>query len=271
LGAGLSGAAGGLAAGGPTGAIIGGVGSLLGGLFGNSTPKIPKELKRLYDMQYGLAQQQQQFSQSIPLSSPQEQAALASQRGLLGDQQRQQMGTLESQYDLVNQGTNGVGDFLSNLNNQYQGQQSAMTADALQNALLARRQAIGQAGQLAQGAGSSVQYQQQTPLGPGFGELARLIAYNQTLHANTQQQQGQAQRPNGGPQLNTPDMSHLPTAGVQSPPAATPAGAGGLTTPDMTNLPGMGMRNPFTAASLVNPALAQITPGLSAQATALNR
>lgn len=261
--------------GGPIGAGVGLLGSVLGGLFG-SQPKLPPELQQLYNLQKSMAGQLNQYSQSVPLSQPQEQAALASQRGLLGQEQRQQTGQLASQYGLVNQGTNGVGDFLTNLYNQNQGQQSALTANAMQNALLQRRAALSQASGIGQAAANAVQYQQQTPLGPGFGQLARLIGYNQHMQQNQPQQaNGQnAQGGGGGPQPGVIDRTNMPGAGSPSPtpgmdfpsPTGTGLGAAGSwggTPQDWSSL--------GAAGALGNPAIQQVTPSTSALNTALNR
>jgi hypothetical protein len=174
-----------------------------------------------------------------------------------------------SQYGLVNQGTQGAGDFLTNLSNQYQGQQGALTAEAMQNALLARRAAVGQAAGIAQGAVGSAQYQTLPTVGPGFGELAKLIAYNQTLKAGNQP--APAATTGGGPQLTNAvaNANNLPSAGVQAPPPPPGATPGVLQTPDMSNLPGFGMRSPYNLPNLQ--AAQGATPGASAQSVALNR
>lgn len=199
----LSGAesgAGAASIGGPWGALAGGV---IGGLFGGGKPKIPKELKRLYDLQLAQARQLQAYSHGIPLSDPQEQAALASQRGLYGEQARAGAANAGAAYNM-NQGMQGLPDFLQGLQMQQQGGLQQIQGNALQQSLLARQNAGLQAAQVAQGAVGAAQYQTQPDLSAAFGSLAQLIGYNQTLRANGggQQPQVQGQQP-GAPSFPT--------------------------------------------------------------------
>lgn len=165
-------------------------GPLIGGIASAFTggPKLPKELKDLYRLQRGQADQLRRFSQSIPLSNPQEQAALASQRGLFGEQARNSQAQAGAGYNM-NFGQQGLPDFLSGLSLQQQGGLQDINAQSMQQALLARQNAVGQSAQIAQGAVGSVQYQPQQDLGASFGSLARLIGYNQTMGAARRQQQ----------------------------------------------------------------------------------
>jgi hypothetical protein len=176
-------AASGAALGGPVGAGLAGAGALIGGIFGGGKPKIPKELQRLYALQLQQARQMQAYSRGIPLSDPQEQAALASQRGLYGEQARAGAANAGAAYNM-NQGMQGLPDFLQGLQAQQQGGLQQIQSGALQQSLLARQQAGPQAAQLAAGAVGAAQYQQQPDLSAAFGSLARLIGYNQTLRAN---------------------------------------------------------------------------------------
>src|SRR6266568_8323729 len=107
----MSGAGSGAGFGGPVGALAGGI---LGGFLGGG-PQLPKELKALYRMQMGLADQQRRFSQSVPLSDPGEQAALAQERGLLGQQQNQQRQDLNGEFNLNNATPGMIGDFAQNI------------------------------------------------------------------------------------------------------------------------------------------------------------
>src|SRR5437868_3542195 len=110
-------------AGGPWGALAGG---LIGGLFGGQQ-QLPPELKRLYRFQYGQADQLRRFAQSVPLSDPQEQAALASQRGLLGEQQRSNTANLTSQIKPSQQATTALPAFLATSRNNTQARPQPVT------------------------------------------------------------------------------------------------------------------------------------------------
>ena len=175
--------------GGPWGAVAGGV---LGGFLG-SEPTLPRELKNLYRMQYGLADQMRRFSQSVPLSDPGEQAALAQERGLLGQEQNQQTGDLQSQLNLNNALPGQIGDFATNLSNQQTGQRMALDSQHLLNALSTRRQAILQASNIAGNAAAGVKdYQQPPNFSEIFGNIAKLATQNSTMNkANQKQGQGQ--------------------------------------------------------------------------------
>jgi hypothetical protein len=158
--------------------------SAIGGLasaFGGSSQS--KEQRRLFQFQSGIANRLNQFSQSIPGSSPQEIAALASQRGLLGEQQRQDRQGLMSAMDL-NQLSGSAPDALANISNQQTGQQSALTAQHLLQALNNRRDAMGQAAQVA---GSAYGMAPQggagmAGLGQSLGGLAQMLAYMRALN-----------------------------------------------------------------------------------------
>jgi len=179
--------------GGPWGAVAGGV---LGGFLG-SEPTLPRELKNLYRMQYGLADQMRRFSQSVPLSDPGEQAALAQERGLLGQEQNQQTGDLQSQLNLNNALPGQIGDFATNLSNQQTGQRMALDSQHLLNALSTRRQAILQASNIAGNAAAGVKdYQQPPNFSEIFKNIAQLATQNKTLGQANQGDptNGQAQR-----------------------------------------------------------------------------
>lgn len=225
----LSGAEGGAGAGsvgGPWGALAGG---LIGGFLGGGKPKIPKELKRLYDLQLQQARQMQAYSRGIPLSDPQEQAALASQRGLYGEQARAGAANAGAAYNM-NQGMQGLPDFLQGLQAQQQGGLQQIQSGALQQSLLARQQAGPQAAAVAAGAVGAAQYQQQPDLSAAFGSLARLIGYNQTLRANggqPQQNQLQGQQP-GAPSFPNQQPGLGPAINQYVPHSLSPGGPGNM-------------------------------------------
>lgn len=208
---GISGASAGASLG-PAGAAGLGAAGLLAGFLGG--PRVPPELKRLYRMQYGMADQLRRFAQSVPLSDPGEQAALASQRAQLGEQQRNQQGQLYAALNR-NQGTGNMGDFLTNLNQQNVGQQMAVSAQHYFNALTSRRQALSQASQIGQAAASTYQPQQGPDFGALFGDISRLVALNHKPPPTGGLPGGGLPGGGAGPQLQMPAMNQLPSAGWQ--------------------------------------------------------
>src|SRR6266851_4475269 len=92
---GLAGAGSGFASGGPIGGLIGG----LTGLFGGSHAERQTAAQRAaLAQQQAIARQLYQFSQSAPMTSPDELGALAQDRGLLGGQQRSELAGLYAGY-----------------------------------------------------------------------------------------------------------------------------------------------------------------------------
>lgn len=154
----------------------------LAGAFGGG-PKLPPELRALYRIQKRAAQGLQQFSRSVPLSDPLERAALAQQHGMLGEQQRAQRDQLYTAQSPF--ATTSPGDFLRNLTSQQIGQQSALDSQHLLAALQARRNALLQSAQVAQGAVGAASQQQQgsgDALAALLGQLAQQYTYRQTLN-----------------------------------------------------------------------------------------
>ena len=165
---------------GPWGAIGGGI---LGAVFGGKKkPKIPSELKRLYDFQARAAEDLGRFSRSAPLSDRLEQTQLANDRGYLGQQQAQQRDQL---YSLYNPQTmrGSAPNLLTNLGNQQVGQGMALNAQHLALALQNRRQALLQASGIAANAAGSVRYQEQpqTDFAGTFGGLAQAMEQSRAL------------------------------------------------------------------------------------------
>lgn len=181
-GGGLAGAGTGFAMGGPVGAALGG----LAGLFGNSGPSISPEQRALLKLQKNAAQQLQDYSRSIPGSSPQELAALASQRGLLGQQQRGLMSGM-----FANLGAGGAANsdaLLRDLAVQFQGQQSAAASGLFGQFLGNRQNALLQSAQIAQGAlGAAQPNQPGFSLGEIIAKLAEQYAYQKALKPGGQQ------------------------------------------------------------------------------------
>lgn len=160
------------------GGLLGGLGGLLGG-----GPSLPPELRNLYRIQARTARSLEQYGRGVPGSDPQELAALASQRALLGEQQRGQQEQLYGAFGTGALPQGNLADFMANLSNQQMGQQSAVTSQHFLNALEARRNALRQAAQTAGAAAGTVRYQE--PQGPDmgaiFGQLAQQYAYSQML------------------------------------------------------------------------------------------
>lgn len=161
---------------------------LLGGLLGGG-PSIPPEQRQLFRLQRNAARDLQDYSRSVPGSSADELAALASQRGLLGQQQRATIGGLFG--SLGASGSPAPFDLLGNLATQFQGQQSALTGQHILNSLAARRNALLQSAQIAAGALPAAQPTQQgTDLGGILGGLGQAYAYHQGLKGLQPRQPG---------------------------------------------------------------------------------
>ena len=156
---------------------------MLGGIFGKKKqPKIPSELKRLYDFQARAAEDLGRFARSAPLSDRLEQTQLANDRGQLGQQQAQQRDQL---YSLYNPQTmrGSAPNLLTNVQNQQTGQGMALNAQHLALALQNRRQALLQASGIAANAAGTVRYQEQpsTDFAGTFGSLAQAMEQSRAL------------------------------------------------------------------------------------------
>lgn len=163
--------------------------SILGGLVGG--PSMPAGQRNLLRLQHRAAREMGEYARGVPGSDPGERAALASQRGLLGQQQRAAMGNM-----FGNLGASGAvsdQDMLANLMTQFQGQQSALTGAHWQNMLNARRNALVQSAQMAAGAvpASQMQQQQGPDLGAILGQLGQAYAFRQSMRQQPQLQQAQ--------------------------------------------------------------------------------
>lgn len=171
------------------------VGSLVAGVAGgllNKGPKVPKEVRDLYRMQMGIAHQLQGYANSVPGSDPQEEAALAQQHGLLGEQQLQQQQQLYGAYNPATDRGN-LSDLMRNLTGQQIAQRTSLDSQHLMDALANRRNALLQAsgvGQAALGPAS------QMPGTPGvdfssiFGNLAQSLAYKNARYPGAQNSNG---------------------------------------------------------------------------------
>lgn len=126
---------------------------ILGGLVGGFTggQKLPKEARQMYQLQLDLANRLKNFGLSAPLSDPGEQAALAQQRGMLGEEQRQAQDALGTALQ-ANPGAGNLGDALTNMRSQFTGQRMAVANDALLQALLRRQGSLLDASRIGQAA-----------------------------------------------------------------------------------------------------------------------
>jgi hypothetical protein len=151
------------------------------------------EMKWLFNFQKQNAMKQQAFANSVPLSDPQELAALAQQRGLLGEEQRNAQQRVFSAMP-QGAGDSNVGDLMANLSNEQVGQRAALTAQMLQQALESRRNALLQSSQIAQGAyaPAAAPRPQQPDVGGAIARFAQQYAYDRA------RKQGQGGGAGGG-------------------------------------------------------------------------
>lgn len=153
--------------------------STLAGLFGKG-PQLPPEVRRLYNMQFDIANQLKGFAGSVPLSDPGEQAALAQMRGMLGEQQRAERGMFMGALGQPGQPQTNLADALTGLTQQQGGQMMGLNAQALLDALQQRRQALYGAAQTAQGAlGAATQRQGGTDFSSILQNLGQLYGQMQ--------------------------------------------------------------------------------------------
>lgn len=270
----VGGATAGASIGGPWGAAVGG---LLGGIFGKKKkPKVPTELKRLYDVQFSMADQLRRFAQSPAMSDRLEQTQLADARARLGEQQSVERNQVYSLYN-PQQGTNAGPNLLTNIYNQQQGQQMALNAQHMLAALQNRRQALVQASGIGANAANAVSYQQEpsVDLAGAFGSLAQAIAQNRGMNqaraarqqaeqdANTQKIReatgtgGVGENQHAGPDNQTEEWN--PTAAIGS--VDTGGGAPGGSVGGFN--PGGGV---YGEPQSENPYAATVLPGPSAGA-----
>lgn len=216
LGGGLAGAAGGFAAGGPIGAALGG----LAGLFGGSQKqRLTAEQRAALAQQRAIANQLYGFAQSAPMTSPDELAALAQDRGILGQQQR---GTLAGIYADLNpaQGQIGRQDMANTLAAGLQGQQMQLQEQHMLDALARRRQALLEAANVNESVAGMAPGYVPNPLGEQLGQLAQVVAYQRAL------KQGQQQRQPAAPKGGTTPETTLQMPGALNGVGASPARIG---------------------------------------------
>ncbi len=191
--------------------LAGTASSLIGG------NRMSGEQRRQLQLQNNIAGRLYAEGTGVPGSDPQEQAALASQQAQLGEQQLNQRNQAYAALG-ANQGTSGLGDFLSNLGSQQTAQNMSLSSQHLMNALAMRRQALLQASGVGMSAAQLAQNQGPPNQLPAmFGQLAQSLAYNQAM------KQGQPKTGGGGGAgladlgLTTADLARtMPGASTQA-------------------------------------------------------
>ncbi len=151
---------------GPWGGIAAG---LLGGLFGPSTPEpiLPPQAGWAGKFLKRLAKRTLADANSVPNSLPGEQAALAQQKGLAGEEYRDSHANMLAALGTNMPGSENSPDALAHFEENRMGGLMNMDAASLMQALLRRQQMKGQAAGFAQQAGSmgagAPLYQQPSP------------------------------------------------------------------------------------------------------------
>lgn len=223
---------------------------VLGGLLGGGQGRLSPEQQ----FQMGIARDFRRFGKSAPGSDPGEQAALANNQAMLGQQMNQVRQGLYSQMP-ANVVTSPA-DMTQSIASNEMAQRMALNAQAMMQAMEARRQAMMQAAGIAQGIGPR---QQPNNIGQMLGGLA------QTYTAYQGARQGQQ---------NWQDMlaaiRGAQTQGVQTPPSGMSPpmiGAGSLAqTPGIQgmgpNPPMLGSRQPLApqGGANFNPAMGMPRP-----------
>ena len=150
---------------------------LLGGLFSKRPQYTPSQR-----LQQQIAQQLQQYSQGVPGSDPQEQAALAQMRGQLGAEQQQATGQVLGSLNSLAQ-TN-VTDLLRNLSSSQAGERGALDIQALMQSLQAHRAALLQSAQVAGSVGPKGEPARGQDFPALFGNLAYQYSQQQAMKRN---------------------------------------------------------------------------------------
>lgn len=162
-------------------------GPILGSLLGGG---MSKEQKRAYRMTQDIANRFYRQGVGVPGSDPQEQAALAQQQALLGEQQLGQQRQALSALNL-NQGTGNLGDFLANLSSQQTAQRMNVSSEHFFNALSQRKQSLLQAANLAGQAAQLAQVRQPgSDIGQYLGQIGEAMSYQEALKRQRAATQG---------------------------------------------------------------------------------
>lgn len=172
-------------------------------------PKMSKDQRDLLRISKGAASRLYGYGTGVPGSAPDEAAALAQDRAMLGEQQLQQRNQLLGALG-ANPQLGQLPDFLTNVSSLQAAQQMALGSQHLLNSLAMRRQALGQAAGIAQGsAGLAREDASQSQLPQFLGQIAQSMAYSKAMNRHPSaggQGVASTQSVPGGPQLNLPGV-----------------------------------------------------------------
>jgi hypothetical protein len=166
------------------GALIGGLANMFGG---SGAPEVPGYVRNAGKRAMKVGKQLYQFSQTPAMSTPQERAmlsgALAQQSEAMGAGREQLLGALGG----TSSGGLSAGaqaDAAVRMRSSEESTQAMTSMLAHVNSLMARQQALGDAGRQflgVAGLGSHTQPQQQNPLGSALANFAQIASYQQAL------------------------------------------------------------------------------------------
>jgi hypothetical protein len=162
------------------GALIGGLANMFGG---SGAPEVPGYVRNAGKRAMKVGKQLYQFSQTPAMSTPQERAmlsgALAQQSEAMGAGREQLLGALGG----TSSGGLSAGaqaDAAVRMRSSEESTQAMTSMLAHVNSLMARQQALGDAGRQflgVAGLGSHTQPQQQNPLGSALANFAQIASY----------------------------------------------------------------------------------------------
>jgi hypothetical protein len=227
------------------GALIGGLAGMFGG--SDDAPEVPGYIKKAGTRGLRVARDLYQFSKTPAMSTPQERAmlsgALAQQSEMLGAGREQLLGALGGPGGGANGGLSpeAQADALTRMRGSEESTQAMTSMLAHVNSLMARQQALGDAGRQflgVAGLGSHTPQAgpQQNPLSSALANFAQIASYQQAL--KQQQAQGQPVAAQGGVAVRPPGAP-----GAQGNPM-DPGYQMGQGMPPNLGL-GMGVRAPF--------------------------
>ena len=203
---------------------------LISGFMGQG--RLPREQRDLLRIAKGSAQRLQSYGTGVPGSAPDELAALAQQRALLGEDQLRNQQQLYGALSPLQGGVANpnLGDMLQSLMSQNTAQRMAVDSQHLMNAIGNRRQALQQAAGIAQGSAGLAQEQGGGSAFPQlFGQLSQALAYQQARKAAGRQGAGTQGVGQGGGATTLAGVSPgemFATQGGGFTPMAEGAGAG---------------------------------------------
>lgn len=185
---GLAGAGGGFATGGPIGAALAGLGGLLGG----GGPRMSAAQQAALKQQRAIANNLFQYGTSTPMTNQEDLNNLAQSLGLLGQQQRSQLGGLAAGMNVMTP-TGGMPDLIGGLMAQNQAQRMNVNEQHLRDAVAARRQALLQAANVNQQAFDMASARPAIPqnqFGVDMAQLAKVWAQKQAYDQAQKNREG---------------------------------------------------------------------------------